>query len=111
MTVECARCGRAFVRRRSDHRFCGPTCRKLGERAPWEPPPDDPDAIDRLFDEERDPGEVCRPDDWYPHVMTASEQEVYLCQPSPDGRWRGDTVESRRRLFLGHFPSAGRDAA
>jgi hypothetical protein len=98
MNARCARCDRPFVQRRSDHRFCGPVCRKLGERAPWEGPAADPEAVDRLFDESRDPNAICRPDDWYPHPMTEFEQAIYLVPG-------GDTVASRRRLFFSHHPS------
>src|SRR5215212_3449924 len=100
MNANCARCGRDFTRRRSDHRFCSPICRKLGERAPWEPPAADPEAVDRLFDESRDPDAICLADDWYPGgQMPESEQRIYLIVG-------GDSVASRRRLFARHHPTS-----
>lgn len=79
--AECARCGRTFVRRRSDHRFCRPECRKLGQRKPGEPPPVDPDVVDRLFDPRRDPNDRVRTDDWF---------------------WPVDAPEAWKALFAGH---------
>jgi hypothetical protein len=102
--ARCARCDREFTRRRSDHRFCGPVCRKLGEPAPWDPPAADPDTVDRLFDEQRDPDELCTPDDWYPIPWTDRLTEIYLCQPSACGRFTGDTVARRRRHFNALHP-------
>jgi hypothetical protein len=88
--AECARCGREFVQRRSDHRFCTPECRKLGEWKPGDRPPVDHAQIARLFDESRDPGERVRRDDWFPAPADSGWVELYLCE----------TVETRRRWYL-----------
>jgi hypothetical protein len=52
-------------------------------------PQTDWEAVERLFDEDRDPGERVRKDDWH---------------PSPEVEWREldlvDTVEQRRRWCL-----------
>src|SRR5215211_6761875 len=84
----CAFCDAPFVQRRSDHRFCRPAHRKLGERTPGDGPRADPEDIRRLFDESRDPAEPVRPDDWHPggpewNVLDAT-----------------DSLETRRRWFL-----------
>jgi hypothetical protein len=84
----CAFCDAPFVKRRSDHRFCRPEHRKLGERKPGDGPRADPEDIRRLFDESRDPAEPVRPDDWHPggpewNVLDAT-----------------DSLETRRRWFL-----------
>ena len=63
--AECAHCGIEFIQRRTDHRFCCPEHRKLGERKPYDPPPADPEQVRRLFDEDRDPDERVRDDDWH----------------------------------------------
>jgi hypothetical protein len=88
MTAECARCGRPYVKRRSDHRFCKPECRKLGELHPRDRP-DDLEAIDRLFDPRRDSADLAREDDWFPPSFGAEERELY----------QYDTVETRRRWY------------
>ena len=84
----CAFCDAPFVKRRSDHRFCRPEHRKLGERKPGDGARVDPEGIRRLFDERRDPAEPVRPDDWHPggpewNVIDAT-----------------DSLETRRRWFL-----------
>jgi hypothetical protein len=70
------------------HAFCKPECRHRGVRKP-DAPQTDWAAVERLFDEDRDPGERVRDDDWH---------------PSPDPVWheldRVDTVEQRRRWCL-----------
>ena len=84
----CAFCDAPFVKRRSDHRFCRPEHRKLGERKPGDGPRADPEDIRRLCDESRDPAEPVRPDDWHPggpewNVLDAT-----------------DSLATRRRWFL-----------
>ena|SRR5829696_10422350 len=63
------------------------TLERLGRRA--KPGSPDADAVARLFDERRDPGERVREDDWH---------------PNPGSEWVGldmtETVESRRRWYL-----------
>jgi hypothetical protein len=90
--AECARCGVEFVQRRSDHRFCCPEHRKLGERKPGAPPPVDHEQIARLFDESRDPDELVAVDDWHPAAALETAAE-----------WReldaGHTVAQRRRWY------------
>jgi hypothetical protein len=84
VTVRCQHCGREFVRRRSDHRFCSSPCR----RAAGELPPLTLASVRRLFDESRDPLETVRDDDWH---------------PSDDPGWHAldsvQTVEQRRRWY------------
>jgi hypothetical protein len=86
--AECAHCHGEFVRRRSDHRFCCPEHRKLGERKPGAPALPDREQIARLFDKTRDPDERVRADDWH---------------PSGDPRWHEldawDTVGRRRHWY------------
>jgi endogenous inhibitor of DNA gyrase (YacG/DUF329 family) len=90
LKAECARCGVEFVRRRSDHRFCSPECRKLGEWKPGDQPPVDREVVDRLFDPLRDPNERVRSDDWFAPM------------DAPEG-WRAlfahESVGGRRRWF------------
>ena len=97
--ARCAHCDEEFIQRRSDHRFCSPWCRHKGERRPYDPPPVDQAAVDRLFDPQRDPDETVRADDWCPANWTPQIIELYLCGPSKCGRFRGDTVERRRGIF------------
>jgi hypothetical protein len=86
--AKCARCGRESVRRRSDHRFCRPECRKRGARLSSDSPSADPDVVDRLFDPFRSPDERVRHDDW---PMDAPDEWKAL--------FAGETVGSRRRWF------------
>ncbi len=84
--AECAHCGIGFVQRRSDHRFCCPEHRKLGERKAWEAPPPDPEQIRRLFDGRPDE-ERARADDWHPGPREFAELDAH------------DRLEKRRRWF------------
>ena len=84
---ECARCGVAFEQRRVDHRFCSPSA-KRGERRPSDPPPP-VDQVERLFDPRRDPGELVRPDDWFPEPGGAEWRSLFACE----------TIETRRRWY------------
>lgn len=91
--AECARCGREFVQRRSDHRFCSRECRHLGERRLGEPVPDHA-AVERLFDPRRDPEELVRDDDWYPGAGT-KDGDAFAALDAHD------TVAQRRTWYLG----------
>jgi hypothetical protein len=87
--ARCANCGGAFVKRRSDHRFCQPLCRHAGERKPYDRPPPDPAQIARLFDD-RPGSEMCREDEWHPTPDDGFAALDACC----------DSLETRRRWFL-----------
>jgi hypothetical protein len=86
--ARCLNCRREFEPRKRGHVFCKPECRHRGVRKP-DAPPTDWEAIERLFDENRDPSERVRGDDWH---------------PTPEPVWheldRVQTVEQRRRWCL-----------
>jgi hypothetical protein len=96
ITAECLHCGREFEPRKYGHVFCSTFCRHHGERQPHEREPIDLEAIERLFDESRDPGEPCREDDWFPESC-AEMKALYMY----------DTVEGRRRWY-GNLLLAGK---
>jgi hypothetical protein len=73
--------------------------RHKGERRPYDPPPVDQAAVDRLFDPSRDPNEPVRADDWCPASWTPEIIELYMAGPSKCGRFRGDTVARRRGIY------------
>jgi hypothetical protein len=81
-------CGRGFQPRRIGHVYCSVACRHRGERRPDQGNPVDTAAVERLFDETRDPSERVRPDDWNPGPPEFAELE--LCH----------TVATRRRWYL-----------
>jgi hypothetical protein len=86
----CLHCGTEFRPRRGGHVFCSVWCRHQGERKPYDPPPVDPEVVDRLFDPGRDPQERVRDDDWFSPADAAPEwRELYA----------GETVEQRRRWY------------
>ena len=85
--ASCARCGREFIQRRSEHRFCSAGCRHQGQREPYNPPPVKPEQVTRLFDA-REPSERVRADDWHPAPLSGFV-ELDAC----------DTLERRRRWF------------
>jgi hypothetical protein len=87
-TVECLCCGREFVARKAGHVFCSSFCRHRGEHRPEERDQADPEQVARLFDDDRDPDERVRPDDWHP----APESEFAELDA-------GDTVAQRRRWY------------
>jgi hypothetical protein len=89
LMADCARCGISFIQRRSDHRFCSPECRKLGERKPGDRVPADPVLVARLFDASRDPEALCREDEWHPGGPGWAEVDACV-----------DTVAGRRAWFL-----------
>jgi hypothetical protein len=86
--AKCLNCRREFPPRKRGHVFCSPDCRHRGVRRPdaretdWE-------AVERLFDEGRDPSEKVREDDWH---------------PTPELGWHKldlvHTLEQRRRWCL-----------
>jgi hypothetical protein len=85
--ASCARCGRAFVRHRRGHLYCSRRCRHrgvLGRTATI-----DHEAVERLFDPDRDPAERVREDDWYPESLDSGWRDLYAV----------DTVATRRRWF------------
>jgi hypothetical protein len=92
--ARCARCGMAFVKRRSGHRFCSPEHRKLGEWQPGDDPLPDPDAVARLFDPGRDPDGPVLDSDWRPYEY---QFEGWRNWAELDGV---DSVAHMRRLYL-----------
>ena len=64
-TAECLHCGIAFEPTRAGHLYCTPWCRHHGPRSPQDRRPVNHDQIARLFDEDRDPDERVRDDDWH----------------------------------------------
>jgi hypothetical protein len=83
----CARCGRAFVRHRRGHIYCSRRCRHrgvLGRTATI-----DHEAVERLFDPDRDPRERVRPDDWFPEHLDSGARDLYAV----------DSVATRRRWY------------
>ena len=86
--ARCLNCQREFRPRKRGHVFCSPDCRHRGVRGPdrretdWQ-------SIERLFDEDRDPGEAVREDDWHP-TPELGWYELDLVQ----------TLEQRRRWYL-----------
>ena|SRR5215218_3521542 len=88
-TTECLHCGVEFVPRKAGHVFHSIECRHRGARRPEDRVPVDHEAIERLFDPRRDPGERVRADDWHPSPRTPFP-ELDAC----------DTVEARRRWFV-----------
>jgi hypothetical protein len=93
-TARCARCGDEFVKRRSDHRFCCPEHRKLGEWQPGDPPLPDPDSVARVFDPSRDPASPVLDSDWRPDEYRF---EGWRDWAELDGV---DTVAAMRQLYL-----------
>jgi hypothetical protein len=91
--AECLNCRRTFHPRRAGHVFCSSFCRHRhrGEGNHGRPgrPAVDPEQIERLFDNARDPHERVRPDDWHPSPDSGF--------PELDG-W--DTVAKRRQWYL-----------
>ena len=85
-TRECLHCGAPFVPRKVGHVFHSVECRHRGERRPDERQPIDLEAIERLFDESRDPGERVTDDDWFPG---AAMKHLYSF----------DSVGGRRRWY------------
>ena len=81
----CLRCDREFKPRRVGHVYCSRECR-YGPTNPHRKPAD-PAAIERLFDESRDPSELVRDDDWHPGPPEF--QELDACH----------TLETRRRWY------------
>ena len=65
-TSECLHCGVQFVPTRAGHLYCTPACRHQGPRSPHDREPVNHEQVARLFDEDRDPDELVRPDDWHP---------------------------------------------
>jgi hypothetical protein len=96
---ECLHCGREFVPRKHGHVFCSVECRHGGERGPFDPPPDDPEVVARLFDPSRDPDGLVTMDDWFaPAGASESVKALYLVE----------TVGQRRRWYMGlHGISVG----
>jgi hypothetical protein len=92
--ARCARCGDVFVQRRSDHRFCSPECRKLGEWKPGDPPLPDLGSVERLFDESRDPAGPVLDSDWRPYEY---QFEGWRPWAELDGV---DSVARMRQLYL-----------
>jgi hypothetical protein len=62
-TADCLSCGQEFTPRKLGHVYCSPGCRHAG---PGQRVDRDPEAVNRLFDPDRDPSERVRPDDWHP---------------------------------------------
>ena len=89
LTADCLSCGRSFVPRKFGHVFCSSSCRHRGERLPGDRKPADPEAIARLFDEDRDPGALVSADDWHP-----SPQSEFVELDA-----ERDTVADRRRWY------------
>ena len=92
--INCRCCGKLFTPSQDGHAFCRHKCRWTGAKPPeeWE----EWDAVERLWDELRDPDERVRPDDWLfksPSWLT-SENSV---------AWRHlhdhETVGLRRRQY------------
>ena len=83
--AECLHCGVEFTPRKAGHVFHSIECRHRGERPPDQRVPIDVGAIERLFDERRDPDERVRPDDWFPGPDEFAEVDSV------------DTVAARRR--------------
>ena len=88
-TRQCLHCGVEFVPRKFGHVFHSIECRHRGARPAHERKPIDLEAIERLFDEARDPGERVRPADWHPHPESPLFELDLV-----------DTVESRRHWYL-----------
>jgi hypothetical protein len=82
-TARCLRCQRVFEVRRPGHVYCSRTCRYAADFADFRP--GDPIVVERLFDEDRDPNERVREDDWHPGPF-----------PELDA---SDALESRRRWY------------
>jgi hypothetical protein len=88
--ARCLHCGGEFRPRRAGHVYCKPWCRHQGERKPYDPPPVDPEVIDRLFDPRRNPNERVRPDDWFSPMDAPKEWKALYAY---------ETVELRRRWY------------
>jgi hypothetical protein len=91
--ANCLRCGVAFEPTRVGHLYCTPACRHQGPRSPYSREPVDHEQIARLFDEDRDPDELVRPDDWHPCRNLENGEEwvaLDLCR----------TVHHRRGWYL-----------
>ena len=86
--AKCLNCRREFEPRKRGHVFCKPACRYQGVRKPGKPEADW-DAIERLFDEGRDPSERVREDDWHPSPGNGCHKLDLV-----------DTLEVRRRWCL-----------
>jgi hypothetical protein len=84
---ECLSCGIEFTPRKAGHVFCSRECRHRGERPPDKRAPIDHGAIERLFDEARDPSERCRDDDWYPESCAEFKQLDAVQTGASRRRW------------------------
>ena len=84
--ADCIRCRRRFVQRRRGHVFCSRRCRDRGARTAI-----DVEAVERLFDPDRDPTEQVREDDWFPEHLDSDSgvQDLYAYE----------TVAARRRWY------------
>ena len=87
--AECLHCGVEFTPRKLGHVFHSIECRHRGARPAHERKPIDLDAIERLFDESRDPDELVRLDDWFPGTHDPRWVELFAA----------DTVGKRRRWY------------
>ena len=86
----CLHCGKPFKPRRGGHVFCSVWCRHQGKRKPGDPPPADPEVVDRLFDPRRSPDEPVKPDDWFAPMDAPAEFKAL---------YAGSTLGHRRRWF------------
>jgi hypothetical protein len=84
--ANCLRCGRRFVRHRRGHIFCSRRCRHRGAQRTATI---DVEAVERLFDPDRDPAERVREDDWFPESLDSGWRDLYAV----------DSVEARRRWY------------
>jgi hypothetical protein len=82
--ADCIRCRRRFVQHRRGHVFCSRRCRDRGPRTAI-----DVEAVERLFDPDRDPTERVREDDWFPESLDSGWRDIYAV----------DTVRARRNWF------------
>jgi hypothetical protein len=83
--ARCAHCGNQLRPRKVGHVFCSVGCRHRGERTPHDPPPVDPELVERLFDPGRDPNGRVRDDDWF--APADASPEVGRCMRGR--RWSG----------------------
>ena len=106
---ECAHCGREFKPSKVGHRFCSVFCRHRGERKPHERVLVDTAAVERLFDESRDPSERCRDDDWYPASCAAFKHldaaQTVATTPAlvPEPPIREESLTAERALGVRRF--------
>jgi DNA-directed RNA polymerase subunit RPC12/RpoP len=84
---KCLNCRREFEPRKRGHVFCTPECRHRGVRKP-DAPQTDWEAVERLFDEDRDASERVTEDDWHPGPPEWAELDA------------GDTLSTRRNWCL-----------